>query len=195
MHDIRADAEELGLAGAGIDELGLTKANGAGHPDTQPHVLTNLICELGGQLQPSNGGYNNMDVTQLRAGRPYTDALSVVGKPSSMRGVTWDFLDWCGKKSVNGRQFPDGATGTRGLGQVAVGGEIFGDQGPGYFMRMILPPNSLSNVLTVRCTMDANSPASANQQLLVVCVHDTLWTMQYAPPSELPIETKASPIT
>ena len=195
VHDIRADAEELGLAGAGIDELGLTKANGAGHPDTQPHVLTNLICELGGQLQPSNGGYNNMDVTQLRAGRPYTDALSVVGKPSSMRGVTWDFLDWCGKKSVNGRQFPAGATGTRGIGQVAVGGEIFGDQGPGYFMRMILPPNSLSNVLTVRCTMDANSPASANQQLLVVCVHDTLWTMQYAPPSELPIETKASPIT
>eukprot|EP01043_Picozoa_sp_COSAG02_P074108 COSAG02_NODE_14689_length_1247_cov_3.448606_1_plen_86_part_00 len=70
VHDIRADAEELGLAGAGIDELGLTKTHGAGHPDTQPHVLTNLICELGGQLQPSNGGYNNMDVTQLRAGRP-----------------------------------------------------------------------------------------------------------------------------
>ena len=112
-----------------------------------------------------------------------------------MRGVTWDFLDWCGKKSVNGRQFPAGATGTRGIGQVAVGGEIFGDQGPGYFMRMILPPNSLSNVLSIRCTLDANSPASVNQQLLVVCVHDTLWTMQYAPPSELPIETKASPIT
>jgi hypothetical protein len=28
-----------------------------------------------------------------------------------------------------------------------------------------------------------------------VCVHDTLWTMQYAPPAELAIETKASPIT
>ena len=64
VHDIRADAEELGLAGAGVDELGLTKGTGAGHPTTQPHVLTNLICELGGQLQPSNGGYNNMDVAE-----------------------------------------------------------------------------------------------------------------------------------
>ena len=69
-----------------------------------------------------------MDVTQLQAGRPYIDALSVVGKPSSMRGVTWDFLDSCGKKSVNGRQFPAGATGVRGLGQKAVGGEIFGEE-------------------------------------------------------------------
>ena len=60
---------------------------------------------------PGNGGYNNMDVTQFRAGRAYTDALSVVGKPSAMRGTTWDFVDWCGKKSANGRTFPTGATG------------------------------------------------------------------------------------
>ena len=195
VHDIRADAEELGLAGAGIDELGLTKTLGAGDPATQPHTITNLLCELGGQLQPSNGGYNNMDVTQLKAGRPFTDALSVVGKPSSMRGTTWDFLDWCGKKSVNGRQFPATATGRRGSPSNLVGGEIFGDQGPGYFMRMILPPNSLSNVLTVRCTLDAAPAVTANQQLMVVCVHDSLWTMQYAAPAELPVETKVAPIT
>ena len=47
----------------------------------------------------------------------------------------------------------------------------------------------------VRCTLDAAPAVTANQQLLVVCVHDSLWTMQYAPPAELPIETKASPIT
>ena len=195
VHDIRADAEELGLAGAGIDELGLTLPQGAGNPATQPHTITNLLCELGGQLQPSNGGYNNMDVTQLKAGRPFTDALSVVGKPSSMRGTTWDFLDWCGKKSVNGRQFPAAATGVRGSPSNDVAGEIFGDQGPGFLMRMILPPNSLSNVLTVRCTLDAAPAVTANQQLLVVCVHDSLWTMQYAAPAELPIETKVAPIT
>ena len=40
-----------------------------------------------------------------------------------------------------------------------------------------------------------NQGGPANQQLLVVCVHDTLWTMQYAAPAELAIETKASPIT
>ena len=59
----------------------------------------------------------------------------------------------------------------------------------------LLPPNSLSNVLSIRCTLDAPSAVTANQQLLVVCVHDSLWTMQYAPPAELAIETKVSPIT
>lgn len=35
-----------------------------------------------------------MDVTQFKAGRAFTDALSVVGKPSAMRGTTWDFIDY-----------------------------------------------------------------------------------------------------
>eukprot|EP01044_Picomonas_judraskeda_P025657 COSAG03_NODE_7514_length_907_cov_0.829208_2_plen_101_part_01 len=101
-----------------------------------------------------------------------------------MRGTTWDYIDWCGKKSVNGRTFPDGATGRRGTGDArteTVENQIFGDQGPGYFVRMILPPNSLSNVLTVRCTLDDIPLATAKQNLTIVAVHDSLWSMQYAP--------------
>ena len=60
---------------------------------------------------------------------------------------------------------------------------------------MILPPNSLSNVLTVRCTLDDTPAATAKQHLTIVAVHDSLWTMQYAAPAELPVETKVSPIT
>jgi hypothetical protein len=197
IHDVRADAEELGLAGAGIDEVGLV-AGTPGNTNTMPATITSLMFELGGQVQPSSGGYTNMDVTQFRAGRAFTDALSVVGKPSAMRGTTWDFIDWCGKKSVNGRSYPATATGRRGTGNQraqTVGGQLFGDQGPGYFVRMILPPNSLSNVLTVRCNLDADPGPGAKQQLTIVAVHDSLWTMQYAPPAELPIETKVSPIT
>ncbi len=194
IHDVRADAEELGLAGAGIDEVGLV-ADAPGDTETIPHTITNLIMELGGQLQPGNGGYNNMDVTQFKAGRAFTDALSVVGKPSAMRGTSWDFVDWCGKKSANGRTFPGAATGQIGFPARNVANETYGDQGPGYFVRMILPPNSLSNVLTVRCTLDDTPQATAKQNLTIVAVHDSLWTMQYAPPAELPIETKVSPIT
>ena len=194
IHHVMADREEMGLAGAGIDEVGLV-AGAAGNTATIPHAITNLMFELGGQIQPSNGGYNNMDCTQLRAGLAYNDALSVVGKPSAMRGVTWTYMDWCGKTSVNGRVFPAGATGRVGLPNKPVASEVFGDQGPGYFVRMILPPNSLSNVLTVRCTLDDAPQVGAKQQLTIVAVHDSLWTMQYAPPAELPIETKVSPIT
>ena len=60
---------------------------------------------------------------------------------------------------------------------------------------MILPPNSLSNVLTVRCNLAQEPGALAKQHLTIVAVHDSLWTMQYAAPAELPIETKVSPIT
>ena len=55
---------------------------------------------------------------------------------------------------------------------------------------MILPPNSLSNVLTVRCNLAQESGPLARQHLTIVAVHDSLWTMQYAPPAELPVETK-----
>ena len=197
IHDVRADAEELGLAGAGIDEVGIV-AGTPGNTNTMPATITSLMFELGGQVQPSSGGYTNMDVTQFRAGRAFTDALSVVGKPSAMRGTTWDFIDWCGKKSVNGRSYPVAATGRRGTGNQraqTVGKQLFGYQGPGYFVRMILPPNSLSNVLSARCNLDADPGPGAKQQLTIVAVHDSLWTMQYAPPAELPIETKVSPIT
>jgi hypothetical protein len=194
IHDVRADAEELGLAGAGIDEVGLV-AGAAGNTATMPSTITSLLFELGGQVQPSSGGYTNMDITQFRAGRAFTDALSVVGKPSAMRGTTWDYIDWCGKKSANGRSYPAAATGRRGAQRAEVADEVFGDQGPGYFVRMILPPNSLSNVLTVRCNLDVAPAATAKQHLTIVAVHDSLWTMQYAPPAELPIETKVSPIT
>jgi hypothetical protein len=196
IHDVRADAEELGIAGAGGDQVGLCKAAPTpGNEDTIPHVITNLMFELGGQIQPSNGGYNNMDVTQLKAGLPYTDALSVVGKASAMRGTTWDFIDWCGKTSVNGRKYPNDSSGKIGFPARDVANEIFPDQGPGYFVRMILPPNSLSNVLTVRCTLDAAPEANAKQMLTIVAVHDSLWSMQYAAPAELPVETKVAPIT
>jgi hypothetical protein len=53
----------------------------------------------------------------------------VVGKPFAMRGTTWDFIDWCGKKSVNGRSYSSLATGQRGTGEhrTAVADQIFGD--------------------------------------------------------------------
>ena len=85
--------------------------------------------------------------------------------------------------------------GVRGAHKIDVKNEVFGDQGPGYFVRMILPPNSLSNVLTVRCNLAQEPGALAKQHLTIVAVHDSLWTMQYAAPAELPIETKVSPIT
>eukprot|EP01043_Picozoa_sp_COSAG02_P040150 COSAG02_NODE_3226_length_7146_cov_2.733504_8_plen_74_part_00 len=65
IHDVRADAEELGLAGVGVDEVGLTLATSAGDADTMPSTASSLIFELGGQFQPSSGDCTNMDITQF----------------------------------------------------------------------------------------------------------------------------------
>ena len=45
------------------------------------------------------------------------------------------------------------------------------------------------------CNLDKNPGPQSKQQLTIVAVHDSLWTMLYAPPAELPIETKVAPIT
>ena len=39
-----------------------------------------------------------------------------------------------------------------------------------------------------------NEKVGAKQQLVIICVHDELWNMQYAPPAELPISTTKQPI-
>ena len=63
-----------------------------------------------------------------------------------------------------------------------------------YMMRILTPPNSLSNVLSIRGNLSHTPLAGAKQQLVIVCVHDELWNMQYAPPAELPISTTKQPI-
>ena len=194
VHDIRCDREELGLAGAGIDEVGLIASGGnaAGNTETLPAFFTNLSVQLGSSIAPSAGGYSALDPTQVRMARPYNDALSVVGKPSAMRGCTWTYTDYCGRNSANGRRFPEAATGT--LNGKTLKGEVFGDQGPMYMMRILTPPNSLSNVLSIRGNLSHTPLAGAKQQLVIICVHDELWNMQYAPPAELPISTTKQPI-
>jgi hypothetical protein len=49
VHSILADSEEFSKAGAGIDELGLTLASGAGHSTTTPQPFTSLVAQCGGR--------------------------------------------------------------------------------------------------------------------------------------------------
>ena len=62
-------------------------------------------------------------------------------------------------------------------------------------MRAIMPPNSLSNVLTVRATMAGDPEDGAKQLLTIIVVHYQLWNMQYAPPAEFPVSTTKNALT
>jgi hypothetical protein len=198
VHNILADAEELSRAQGGADEVGLItqEAGGdkAGDEDTMPQPITSLQCSIGGVHAPSQM-YSDLDTTSGKMARPYADALSVVGKPNGLRGCTWNYEHYCGRTSANGVVYDTAANGVDGtIGATAMAERVFPDSGAWFMLRLLTPPNSLSNVLSIRGTLAGEPPAGAKQELVVIAVHDQLLNTQYAPPAELPISTSKSPI-
>jgi len=201
VHNILADAEELSRAQGGADEVGLITEEAGGVPAgnklTMPQPFTSLQCSIGGVHAPTQM-YSDLDTTSGKMARPYADALSVVGKPNGLRGCTWPYDHYCGRTSANGLTFsndPTAITGCDGtVGSVAVTERVFPDSGAWFMLRLLTPPNSLSNVLSIRGTLAGEPPAGSKQELVVIAVNDQLLNTQYAPPAELPISTTKSPI-
>jgi hypothetical protein len=191
VHSILADSEEFSKAGAGVDELGLTLASGAGDSTTIPQPFTSLVAQCGGRVVPTQM-YSDLDVLHGKMARPYNDALSVVGKPSGLRGVSWDYEHYCGRRSATGQRYPTDCTGT--IGSVAAADRVFGDSGPVYMLRLLMPSSSLSNMVEIRGTLAANPAPTAEQHLVVIALHDELLNTTYAPPAELPVKTEKVPI-
>jgi hypothetical protein len=191
VHSILADSEEFSKAGAAIDELGLTLASGAGDSTTIPQPFTSLVAQCGGRVVPTQM-YSDLDVLHGKMARPYNDALSVVGKPSGLRGVSWDYEHYCGRRSATGQRYPTGCTGT--IGSVAASKRVFGDSGPVFMLRLLMPSSSLSNMVEIRGTLAANPAPTAEQHLVVIALHDELLNTTYAPPAELPVKTEKVPI-
>ena len=198
VHHILADAEELSRAQGGADEVGLItqEAGGdkAGDADTMPQPITSLQCSIGGVHAPSQM-YSDLDTTSGKMARPYADALSVVGKPNGLRGCTWSYEHYCGRTSANGVVYDTAANGVDGtIDATAMAERVFPDSGAWFMLRLLTPPNSLSNVLSIRGTLAGEPPSGAKQELVVIAVHDQLLNTQYAPPAELPVSTSKSPI-
>ena len=191
VHSILADSEEFSKAGAGIDELGLTLASGAGDSTTIPQPFTSLVAQCGGRVVPTQM-YSDLDVLHGKMARPYNDALSVVGKPSGLRGVSWDYEHYCGRRSATGQKYSTDCTGT--IGSVAAADRVFGDSGPVFMLRLLMPSSSLSNMVEIRGTLAANPAPTAEQHLVVIALHDELLNTTYAPPAELPVKTEKVPI-
>jgi hypothetical protein len=195
VNSILADSEEFSKAGAAIDELGLTKTTGAGNSSTQPQTFISLQAVCGGRAVPTQM-YTDMDVLHGKMARPFTDALSVIGKPSGLRGTSWSYEHYCGRRSATGQTFPPSTDancdGT--VGSVAVAGRVFGDSGPVYMLRLLMPSSSLSNMVEIRGTLSGNPATTAEEHLVVIALHDELLNTTYAPPAELPVKTEKVPI-
>ena len=116
--------------------------------------------------------YSDLDVLHGKMARPYNDALSVVGKPSGLRSVSWDYQHYCGRRSATGQRYPNDCDGM--IGSVAAAKRVFGDSGPVFMMRLLMPSSSLSNMVEIRGTLAKNPAPTAEQHLVVIALHDEL---------------------
>eukprot|EP01044_Picomonas_judraskeda_P023460 COSAG03_NODE_6158_length_1104_cov_35.757214_1_plen_127_part_10 len=95
--------------------------------------------------------------------RPYNDALSVVGKPSGLRSVSWDYDHYCGRRSATGQKYPSDCDGM--IGSVAAADRVFGDSGPVYMMRLLMPSSSLSNMVEIICILQSSGELGTKWRL------------------------------
>jgi len=131
--------------------------------------------------------YTNLNPSTGAVSRMWTDTINAMGKPMGLRAGNMNLSQYCGWENENG---PSGArNGSRGLVTI---------------LRILNPPNSLTNVLQIRGMLadkfnyagnqSGNITADAQLELVVATVFDNLLTVNWAPPAEIPIKTMVSPI-
>ena len=149
--------------------------------------FTGLQVQLGAAMAPKQP-YSNLNPGTGAVSRMWTDTINAMGKPMGLRAGNMNLSQYCGWENENG---PSGArNGSRGLVTI---------------LRILNPPNSLTNVLQIRGTLadkfdyagtqsKGNITADAQLELVVATVFDNLLTVNWAPPAEIPIKTMVSPI-
>jgi hypothetical protein len=135
---------------------------------------TDCQVQLGSATAPTQP-YSELDPTVGKMIRPFNDMISALGKPLGLRGSQMTFEEYCGHYNANG---PSAASNGCGPGCA------------GLFLRILNPPNSLSNVLTVRGTLAAEPKADAQMELVALVLHDNFLTCEWQPPAEIPLRTQ-----
>jgi len=146
-----------------------------------------LQVQLGSAMAPKQP-YTNLNPGVGAVSRMWTDTINAMGKPMGLRAGNMNLSQYCGFENENG---PSGArNGSRGLMTI---------------LRILNPPNSLSNVLQIRGQLEnpysydgtkgsTNIQTDAQLELVVATVFDNLMTVEWAPPAEIPVKTMVAPI-
>ncbi len=187
---------ECRQVGADGEAFGTTTVNitGPTKEDLEKEATTHfkeLQVQLGSAMAPKQP-YTNLDPNVGAVSRMWTDTINAMGKPMGLRAGNMNLSQYCGFENENG---PSGArNGSRGLMTI---------------LRILNPPNSLSNVLQIRGQLanplgyaDATGASvslgevktDAQLELVVATVFDNLLTVEWAPPAEIPVKTMVAPI-
>ena len=131
--------------------------------------------------------YSNLNPGRGAVSRMWTDTINAMGKPMGLRAGNMNLSQYCGWENENGPSGP--RNGSRGLVTI---------------LRILNPPNSLTNVLQIRGQLAdklgyegdplGNVTNESQLELVVATVFDNLLTVNWAPPAEIPIKTMVAPI-
>ena len=147
---------------------------------------TDLQVQLGAAMAPKQP-YSNLNPGRGAVSRMWTDTINAMGKPMGLRAGNMNLSQYCGWENENGPSGP--RNGSRGLVTI---------------LRILNPPNSLTNVLQIRGQLAdklgyegdplGNVTNESQLELVVATVFDNLLTVNWAPPAEIPIKTMVAPI-
>eukprot|EP01047_Picozoa_sp_COSAG01_P041922 COSAG01_NODE_3630_length_5848_cov_14.340929_2_plen_789_part_00 len=159
---------------AGTSSVAVTTPKWSQLTNEETTFWTDCQVQLGSATAPTQP-YSELDPTVGKMIRPFNDMISALGKPLGLRGSQMTFEEYCGHYNANG---PSAASNGCGPGCA------------GLFLRILNPPNSLSNVLTVRGTLAAEPKADAQMELVALVLHDNFLTCEWQPPAEIPLRTQ-----
>ena len=109
-----------------------------------------------------------------RAWSLYTE---FVGRAAGYRSAPLSFSEFCGYHNSNF------ASGPRA-----------GDRGCFFLFDLQQKPGSLASTLEVRGLLEQEPDIAAKQELVVVCVSDSILNIGYQAPSETPVLTEIQPV-
>ena len=174
------------------EETGSQPVPGANVPDIKKLEAeatthwTDLQVQLGAAMAPKQP-YSNLNPGRGAVSRMWTDTINAMGKPMGLRAGNMNLAQYCGWENENGPSGP--RNGSRGLVTI---------------LRILNPPNSLTNVLQIRGQLaeklkydgsaGGNVTNESQLELVVATVFDNLLTVNWAPPAEIPIKTMVAPI-
>lgn len=143
---------------------------------TAPCFFDSLQVQCGGAIQPREAlsGMSPPNGEMSRAWQLYTE---FVGRSQGYRGAVLSYSEFCGSYSSNH------ASGAR-----------CGDRGCFFLFDLQQKPGSLASTLEIRGQLNQEPHTDAKQELVVVCVSDSIMNIGYQSPSETAVLTEIQPI-
>ena len=212
------DRSELSLAAAGINVLGHTNIKGTGvdhvansggcylydskaikdardaqldprHPSTAasadqvhgrersaPYGFESLQVQCGGAIQPREA-LSEMAPHEGKMSRAWQLYTEFIGRAAGYRAAPLSFSEYCGYHNSNFASAPR-----------------TGDRGCFFLFDLQQKPGSLASTLEVRGLLEQEPDIAAKQELVVVCVSDSIMNIGYQAPSETPVLTEIQPV-